>query len=261
MKIDMKLQYHSLAPVYDKLLGEEIDYALWADRIEAVFDQYLPKRPELVLDLACGTGNMTFELAKKGYDMIGVDLSQEMLSSALQRGYETCTKNSILFLNQDMKGFELYGTVGAVVCCLDSINYLTGKDDLEKCFSCVHNYLDPDGIFIFDVNTPYKFENVYGDNSYILEDEGIYCGWQNSYNRKTGICDFDLTIFEKNADGTYRRSDENQREKQYSLKKLKDTLQKCGFEFLSIHDGFLEKEIFPESERWTITARALKANA
>lgn len=256
----MKSQYQFLASVYDRLSGEDINYSIWADHIESAFDRYLERRPELVLDLACGTGNMTLELAKKGYDMIGIDLSEDMLSIAMQRASEIQTENSILFLNQDMREFELYGTVGAVVCCLDGINYLTGKDDLEKCFSCVHNYLDPDGIFIFDVNTPYKFENIYGDNSYILEEDGIFCGWQNSYNRKSGVCDFYLTIFEKTSSGNYRRSDENQREKRYTQKKLTDTLEKCGFEFLSIYDGILEKPIHEKSERWTLIARAIKAS-
>ena len=128
--------YNVIASVYDKL-NSDIDYGKWADFIEKIFDKYLAERPEIVLDLACGTGSMTAELARRGYDMIGVDGSEEMLSVASERAYVNFGEADeyrlpILYLLQDMRSFELYGTVGAVVCCLDSINYLTGEGDLEK---------------------------------------------------------------------------------------------------------------------------------
>jgi len=165
--------YSAIANVYDKI-NSDINYTEWADFIEKCFDRYLEKRPEIVLDLACGTGSMTFELQSRGYDMIGADGSEDMLSEAYEKAYSKGISN-ILFLKQDMRCFELYGTVGAVCCCLDSINYLTENGDLDKCLSTVHNYLDPDGLFIFDVNTPHKFENVYGNNHYIFETEDS-CG-------------------------------------------------------------------------------------
>jgi Methylase involved in ubiquinone/menaquinone biosynthesis len=251
-------QYGSLAYVYDKLLRGDIDYGAWADRIEAAFDEYLPQRPEIVLDLACGTGNMALELASRGYDMIGVDLSQEMLSEAYQKAADKNVRN-VLFLNQDMRDFELYGTVGAIVCCLDGVNYLTGRGDIDACFSCTHNYLDPGGLFIFDVNTPYKFENVYGNNSYILEDDGVYCGWQNDYNKKSGVCDFYLTIFEKSGkSGAYTRSDEVQRERCYTLAMLTSALGKSGFELVAVCDGLLGGTVAPQSEKWSLIAKAVK---
>lgn len=218
--------YNAIAKVYDKL-NAEIDYSAWADFIETCFQNFLPSRPELVLDLACGTGSMTLELDRRGYDMIGVDGSADMLAQA----YERAEGNpDILWLKQDMREFELYGTVGAVTCCLDSLNYLLTPADLQKTFSLVHNYLDPDGLFLFDMNTPYKFQQIYGNNAYILEDElvwdegtdteeraAVYCGWQNDYHPDTGICDFDLSIFEELPNGTYRRSDEHQQERCYSM--------------------------------------------
>ena len=202
--------YEAIARVYDKL-NAEIDYAAWADFVEACFDKYLPSRPELVLDLACGTGSMTLQLAARGYDMIGVDGSADMLAEAYNRAEG---KNGVLFLQQDMRAFELYGTVGAVTCCLDSVNYLTEEGDLRACFATVHNYLDPDGLFFFDVNTPYKFETVYGENSYLFDEETedgrlVYCGWQNYYDPRTHLCDFDLSVFTEDADGRYRREDES----------------------------------------------------
>lgn len=258
--------YDIIADVYDKL-NADIDYKKWADFVEAAFDRYLEKRPELVLDLACGTGSMATELAMRGYDMIGVDGSEQMLSVASQRAYvnfgeEDEYRLPILYLLQDMRSFELYGTVGAALCCLDSINYLIGEGDLERCFATVHNYLDPDGLFLFDVNTPYKFSNVYGDNAYILEDElegsAIYCGWQNSYDSETKICDFYLTLFSEGKDGRYSREEEHQRERMYSMEELKDALLKCGFEWLGAFSDYSFSDASEQNERWYIAARAKK---
>lgn len=252
--------YSALAPVYERL-SDEIDYSAWADFIESCFDKYLPARPALVLDLACGTGRMTRELAGRGYDMIGVDGSAEMLSEASQKEHD-----GILYLLQDMRSFELYGTVGAVTCCLDSVNYLLTEKDLTACFSLVHNYLDPDGLFLFDVNTPYKFAQIYGQNAYILEDafgkgrnaRNIYCGWQNCYDEKTGICDFDLSLFEEQPDGSYRRSAERQLERCYDLQALKSVLEKAGFELLGVFADYQFSAPAQTTERWYFAARAKK---
>ena len=241
--------YGPISRVYDRLNGD-IDYSAWADGIEAAFERIMGKKPELVLDLACGTGRMTFELAHRGYDMIGVDLSIEMLMRARDRQ----TDESILWLNQDMRSFELYGTVGAVVCCLDAVNCLMNIKDVEKCFSLVHNYLDPDGVFLFDVNTPYKFEKIFGDNAYILEDENVYCGWQNSYNEKTGVCDFYLTVFEDEGEG-YVRYDETQREKKYTMRQLTDALERAGLKLVGFFGGYDGSDTKEDTERWYIAAK------
>ena len=250
--------YNSIARVYDKL-NAEIDYAKWADFIEKCFDRYMENKPELVLDLACGTGSMTYKLAERGYDMIGVDGSEEMLSEAYNRGTIVGDKN-ILYLLQDIRSFELYGTVGAVTCCLDSINYLVGDGDLEKCFWTVHNYLEPNGVFIFDMNTPHKFETVYGDNSYILEDiidgKNVYCGWQNFYDRDSKICSFYLTLFEE-CNGVYARSDEEQHERCYTFDEVKNSLEKCGFELLSVSSDYNFSEINENTERWYFIAKRI----
>ena len=245
--------YDALARVYE-ILNNDIDYSAWADFFEKCFEKYLPEKPSLMLDLACGTGTMTRELAKRGYDMIGIDGSPEMLSEAFSKNDG---EHSILYLNQDMREFELYGTVGAVSCCLDSINYLLSESDVKKTFSLVHNYLDPDGLFMFDVNTPYKFEKIYGDNAYILEDDGVYCGWQNFYDAQSGICDFYLSIFEE-EDGQYFRCDEHQQEKCYSLDTLKKLLLECGFEFLEVVSDFDFSTPTETTERYYIVARAKK---
>lgn len=261
--------YNVIAEVYDRL-NAEIDYVKWADFVEEAFDKFLTKRPELVLDLACGTGIMTRELAMRGYDMIGADGSAEMLSVAADRAYinvgtEDEARLPILYLLQDMRSFELYGTVGAVTCCLDSINYLTENADVEKCFSLVHNYLDPNGLFLFDVNSPYKFENIYGDNAYILENENgadgensVFCAWQNRYDRETCICDFYLTLFSEDADGRYIRQEETQRERMYKPCELEEMLRKTGFDVLGFYGDMSFGDVKSDTERIYIAARALK---
>ena len=258
--------YDAIAGVYDRL-NAEIDYGAWADFVERCFARFMVTRPEMVLDLACGTGSMTLELARRGYDMIGIDGSVDMLMVARDRMAEEESTPSILYLLQDMRAFELYGTVGGVTCCLDSVNYLLREQDVQKCFACVHNYLDPDGLFLFDVNTPYKFEHIYGDCAYILEDEiadeqdhtrAVYCGWQNQYNRESGICDFYLTLFEEQEDGSYCRAEEHQKERCYSLEQLRIWLENAGFEFLGAWSDYDFSAPMPDTPRWYIAARCKK---
>ncbi len=246
--------YDVIARVYEKM-GEPIDYEAWAEFFEKCFKKFLAKRPELLLDLACGTGRMTRVLAARGYDMIGVDGSAEMLGEAYAQKTQD---DGILYLCQDMRTFELYGTVGAVVCCLDSINYLLSEDDVKKTFRTVHNYLDPDGLFLFDLNTPHKFETVYGNEAYILEDETSFLGWQNEYDRESGICDFYLTLFEESEDGSYERSEEHQRERCYERKTVETLLKENGFELLGVFSDFDFSEPTDTCDRWYIVARAKK---
>ena len=253
--------YQALAPFYDAFNGD-LDYKKWADFMEESFRRYFPGRVESVLDLACGTGRMTEELCRRGYDMIGADISEEMLYRAYDKVYDEDI-NDILFIKQDMRDFELYGTVGAITCCLDSMNYLIDDGDLEKCFSTAHNYLDPNGLLIFDVNTPHKFENIYGNNSYIYEDvdnEGriTYCGWQNDYDPGTKICNFYLSVFTQDESGNYERSDEEQRERCYSKDYLEGALEKCGFEVLGFFADYNFSTPNDDCERWYIVARAIK---
>jgi ubiquinone/menaquinone biosynthesis C-methylase UbiE len=253
--------YDSIASVYDNI-NSEIDYSSWADFIENCFKKYLSQRPELVLDLACGTGSMTLELQSRGYDMIGADVSDDMLTEAYEKAYDR-EITGILFLKQDMRSFELYGTVGAIVCCLDSVNYLTEDGDIDKCFKNAHNYLDPDGLFIFDVNTPYKFKNVYGNNHYIFEcknsfDQNAYCGWQNEFDEETGLCNFYLSVFSEEENEKYTRADEVQTERCYSEDELSSVLVKCGFEVLGFFGDYNFSEPKSDCERWYIVAKAKK---
>lgn len=250
--------YDLISKLYDKV-NEDIDYSAWADFIEQIIKkEYKVGTPELVLDLGCGTGRMTLELAARGYDMTGVDISPEMLDAARDSAEKKGMADKILWLCQDMTEFELYGTVDVTVSCLDCINHLESKADLEKCLALVHNYLIPDGLFIFDINGKAKFENVYSDNSYVMEEDGSVCVWQNYYNRKSGVCDFYITLFEECDDGRYERYDDVQRERVYTIRSIKNSLSKCGFEFIGAYDNFDFDPASDDSNRIYIVARCKK---
>ena len=252
--------YDSIASVYDNI-NAEIDYSAWADFIENCFKKYLNAKPELVLDLACGTGSMTFELQSRGYDMIGADISEDMLTEALDKAYERNVEG-ILFLRQDMRNFELYGTVGAICSCLDSINYLTEDGDLEKTFSCVHNYLIPGGLFIFDISSEYKFKEIYANNSFLyngeIEGYKYFCAWQNMYDTESEICEFSLTAFTQTEKGTYLRADELQYQRMYRTEYVKELLCKCGFRIRKICGATDGRELSDSDERIFFVAECIK---
>lgn len=183
--------YTSFAYVYDTFM-DNVPYGEWAEHIRGKLCEY-GVTDGIVLDLGCGTGTMTERLAGYGYDMIGIDNSEEMLELAMEKRMES--GHDILYLFQDMRGFELYGTVRAVVSVCDSVNYITEPDELEEVFRLVNNYLDPKGIFLFDFNTVHKYRDVIGDST-IAEDRGV-CSfiWDNRYYEKEQINEYDLTLF------------------------------------------------------------------
>ncbi len=242
--------YGVMAEFYDSINGS-LDYKAIADFCENTLLEFSKEKPSLILDAACGTGIISVELAQRGYDMTGVDISPEMLSRARERASEAGLDGKILFLCQDLSDIDLYGTVDAVICTLDSINHITDKNALSRFFSLLHRcYLIPEGIFIFDINTPYKFENVYGINDFILEDEGMYCGWQNYFDRENGLANFYLTVFRDNGDGTYTREETEQEERCYSMGEMKDMLNKTGFDILAVYSDFEKSPALDSDERW-----------
>ncbi len=252
----MDSQYSSLAYYYDSL-NFGCDYDQLADFIASVFKEHEKVTTSLVLDLACGTGKLTFKLRERGYDMTGIDASEDMLSLANDYAQRNGISDT-LFLCQDMRDFELYGTVDGVCCTLDSINYLTKLKDVEECFKLVHNYLIPEGVFVFDINTPYRFEKIYAQNDYILENEGALVAWQNYYNEKTKLCKFYLSIFAENENGTYDRYDEVQTEKCYTKKQITALLEKCGFELICVYGDTNKKSPTDTDEKWYFVARCKK---
>ena len=196
--------YGKFAQVYD-LFMDNVDYEGWADCLE----KHLKEEgieDGLVLELGCGTGTMTGLLARRGYDMIGVDNSEEMLAEAMEKKVEDGP--DILYLLQDMQEFELYGTVRAAVSVCDSLNYITEKEELLQVFRLVNNYLDPGGIFLFDMNTVHKYRDILGDDT-IAEnrDEGSFI-WENSYDPDTGLNIYELAVFLPREDGLYEKCEE-----------------------------------------------------
>ncbi|MBR2473746.1 MAG: class I SAM-dependent methyltransferase [Clostridia bacterium] len=238
-------QFTALAEVYDRLNGA--DYKAYARYVQRVLEKYGSGSESLMLDLGCGTGSLTLALAELGYDMIGADISPEMLSIASERAYGA--EKSILFLMQDMRDFELYGTVSGAVSALDGINYLTERKDVIKCFKLVRNYLDPGALFLFDVNSEYRFREVLSKRDYFLEDEGVCLGWRSDFDEKTGLCDFYLTVFEQGEDGRYVRRDETQTEKLWTDCEIEDMLTESGLEKVAVFSGFDMKKAEEKDEK------------
>ena len=214
--------YETLSAYYDRFT-EDVGYAGWADFFERVFARE-GVQPRLILDLACGTGSLTRLLADRGYEMIGADASPDMLMQAMQNTMD-CDPRP-LFLNQRMEDLDLYGTVDVCLCCLDSINYVTDPDTLQKAFERVHLFLEPKtGLFVFDVNTPEKFARIDG-NAYVREDEDVFCVWQAAV--EDGRCAYQFDIFERDGEA-WTRAQETHEERVYPLEQLAAMLKRAGF--------------------------------
>lgn len=272
--------YTSFARVYDMFM-DNVPYEEWCDYITGLLKEYGISNG-LVLDLGCGTGSMTELLAARGFDMIGVDCSEDMLEIALEK--RMASGRDILYLQQDMRDLELYGTVRAVVCLCDSINYLLDVQDLETVFRLVNNYLDPGGIFIFDLNTEYKYRELLADRT-IAEnrDEGSFI-WDNYYDEESRINEYDLALFilaeEADAgkmgegagpdcetgaasgsgtsgEGLYRKYQETHFQRAYTLDEIREALERAGMEFLTWYDGDGDGRQAPreDSERIYVIAR------
>lgn len=217
--------YQEFARVYDEFM-ETIPYEAWADHIESVWHQH-GERPELVLDLACGTGGLALELSRRGYDMIGADLSIEMLEEAQEKS--ACAGQNILWIHQDMRELELFGTVDAIVCTCDSLNYITDLQDLEQVFQRVAMFLEPGGTFLFDINTPYKYEYVLADHTYADTYEDAAFIWQNEYDPETRENEYQVTFFVENEKDQYTRYEELHIQKAYSFEEIRACFTKAGF--------------------------------
>lgn len=242
----MKEIYSDFAQVYDRL--QDIDYNSFVEYYKKLFSKF-GIEPDLVLDLGCGTGNITIPLAECGFDMIGVDISEEMLYIASEKARAAQLDKRILFLNQDMTDFELYGTVDAAVCALDGVNYLIEDGDLDKLFDLIHNYLNPGGLFIFDINTRHKLCDILGDNTYTYDNNGVYCVWNSFFDSGDNICEFDLDFFIKQPDGLYARGDEVQYERAYSDSEICRSAENAGLRVLAAYDDRTQNAATDNSER------------
>lgn len=243
--------YTGFAAVYDTFM-DNIPYEEWCEYLTGLLKTY-GVNDGLVLDLGCGTGSLTELLADRGYDMIGVDYSEEMLELAMEKKYES--GKDILYLCQDMREFELYGTVAAVVSICDCMNYITEPEDLVTVFELVNNYLDPGGVFIFDLNTEYKYREVMGDCTIAEDREDSSFIWENQYEPEEKINIYDLSIFVREEEDLYRKFHETHYQRAYSLEEVKDALKEAGMEFVAAYDAFTSEPPKADSERIYVVAR------
>ena len=219
------MAYENLAGCYDQFT-RDVDYVRWADYLERHFARSaLPIHT--VLDLACGTGSLTLELARRGYEMIGVDQSEEMLAQAAEKCRQA-SEIPPLFLHQSMDKLDLYGTIDACVCCLDSVNYVTSPQKLERAFQRVHTFLMPGGLFVFDVNTPDKLRALDGQ-VFLDESADAYCVWRADYSARRRVCTYGMDLFTLEPDGRWSRAEELHEEYAYEPDELEALLIRAGF--------------------------------
>jgi len=243
--------YTSFAQVYD-LFMDNVPYEEWSRYVISLLKEEKIE-DGLVLDLGCGTGKMTRLLAAAGYDMIGIDNSEDMLEIAREHQYEQ--EDGILYLLQDMREFELYGTVRAVISICDSMNYILEEEELLQVFKLVNNYLDPKGIFVFDMNTRYKYVELLGETT-ITEnrEEGSFI-WENYFDEEEDINQYDLTLFIREDGDLYRKYEETHFQRVYDLDTVKRLLKEAGMEFVAAYDAFTKEPVKADSERIYLIAR------
>ena len=250
-------EYSGFARFYDELTGN-ISYKKRAEYFDTIISQYGNKKPKnecILLDLACGTGSMSFELADLGYDVMGIDSSYDMLSEAMAKNSQR--EKPLLFLCQKMQELDLYGTIDAVVCALDSLNHIIEPNDVAEVFRRVSLFLDKDAVFIFDVNTPYKHEKILADETFVYDCDGVYCVWQNKFEPKTCSVNISLDFFEE-EDGAYYRSSESFTERAYSHEEIMQFAENAGMELLAVFEGDTFSAPKADTQRWVYVMKNKK---
>lgn len=264
--------YTDFAEVYDEFM-DETPYEAWCERLIRLIETYGISKPyckedttglsedeiallserNLVLDLGCGTGTLTEILAALGYDMIGVDISPDMIQVAMEKREES--GNDIMYLCQDMRELELYSTVGTILCICDSINYLLEPKEVIETLKRINNYLYPKGLFIFDFNTDYKYEKVIGNTTIAENREDCSFIWDNFYDAKSRINEYDLTIFVKEEDDLFRRFEEVHYQRGYAYEEMVDLVKKAGLEMVCALDSDSDGPVTKKTERVLMVCR------
>jgi len=261
--------YQDFASVYDELM-DDVPYGAWAERIDGLIQRHGVSKPErdvedvlasernLVVDLGCGTGTLTELMYEKGYDVIGVDVSEAMLNIAMRKKEENGSE--ILYLLQDMRDLELYSTVGTVYSVCDSLNYILEEEELLEIFSLVNNYLYPGGIFIFDFNTDYKYREVIGNTTIAENREDCSFIWENWYDSEEEINEYDLTVFVKEGEDAYRKFSETHLQRGYTVEQMTGLVERAGMKVIEVMDADSGKTVTQESQRVYLVARECRKN-
>lgn len=261
--------YADFAQVYDEFM-DATPYEAWCERLIRLIDQYGISKPSvqimadgeaaalesernLVLDLGCGTGTLTELMAEAGYDMMGIDMSYDMLQEAMEKREES--GHDIMYLCQDMRELELYCTVGTVVCVCDCINYVLEEAQVVETFRRINNYLFPKGLFIFDFNTEYKYAQVIGDTTIAENREDCSFIWENFYDEETKINEYDVTIFVEEEDELFRRFQETHLQKGYTFAQMKHFVELSGMEFVTALDADTDGKVTEKTERVLMVCR------
>lgn len=239
-------QYIVLPEFYDRL-NSEADYTAYVEYLKGI----IPVGSS-ILDVGCGTGEMCIRLSQDGYNMTGLDISPDMLAEASSKA-EKC-RADVFYTCQDMTSFSVSHLYDAVISCFDSFNYILSKDKLLSAFARCANALDNNGLFVFDMNAPAKFETLYADNTFVIEEDGIFCVWENEYNSRSRRCKFFINIFVEN-DGRYDRYYEEQCERSYKLSDICECLEDSGFELCGAYCDFEKTPINRETQRYYFIAR------
>ena len=246
--------YADFAAFYDRLT-DDVGYPQRADYIAELLMEHGMKKG-IVLDLACGTGSLTLELSKRGYEMIGVDASPDMLCAAQEKCAQAGAE--VLFLCQPMEALDLYGTVNAAVCTLDSLNHITDPDTLREVLRRVSLFLEPGGLFVFDVNTPYKHREVLGNNVFVFDREDVFCVWQNTLSEDGFQVQMDLDFFAYNdEDDRYTRTQESFCERAYTDEEIRGFIEKSGMKLLETYAGDSFEPVQPDTQRIVYVAQKI----
>lgn len=247
--------YSDFADVYDLLMGDA-DYTARAAYLLSLFERF-DKKPSLILDLACGTGGFSNRFAAEGIQVIGVDVSPEMLMLAKEKSQKAGF--DVLYLCQDAARLDLFGTVDGAVCCLDSLNHITDYGDFCRALQRTALFLEPDRLFIFDLNTPYKHEKILGNNTFVKESADVFCVWQNAYDPDDATVDITLDIF-KGTNGLYHRTQEFLSERAYTKKQIEHALQSAGLSIEAVFDEMTENPAGENTQRAVYVTRKVKHN-
>ena len=243
--------YEAFASVYD-IFMEQVEYDQWMNHIHAIWEKF-GLQPKTVIDLGCGTGSIALPLAKEGYDVIGVDLSPEMLTEADHKAMEEGV--SVRFACQDMTELELGEEADCILSLCDSMNYLTEDGQLEDAFKSIAQHMKQESLFLFDLNTEYKFKDVLGQNVFGSAEEHAAYIWVNDYDEEEKINEYYVSFFIENEDGLYERIEEFHYERAYSMEEIEEGLQAAGMELVEVYDGYSFDAPRAESERLLFAAR------